>query len=91
MSPHLQQLEEHVLRDAGVVLRAGGGEEVEADPEALPGLEELRVELGGDLAGRAAFLLGADGDRGAVLVAAGDHEHVVAGGAVVAGEDVGGR
>ena len=39
--------------------------------------------------GAASLLLGADGDRRAVLVAAGDHEHVVAGGAVVASEDVG--
>ena len=39
----------------------------------------------------AAFLLRPDGDRRAVLVAAGDHEHVVAGRAVVAGEDVSGE
>ena len=92
MSPLLEQsLRNMSCDDVDVVLGAGGREEVEADAEALPGLEELGVELGGDLARRAALLLGADGDRRAVLVAAGDHEDVVAGGAVVAGEDVGGQ
>ena len=84
----LQQLEEHVLGDARVVLRAGGREEVEADAEALPALEELGVEVRRHLGRGAAFFLGADGDRRAVLVGAGDHQDFVAGGAVVAGEDV---
>ena len=60
-------------------------------PRRSQRFEELGVELGCDLAGAAPFLLGADGDRRAVLVAAGDHEHVVACGAVVASEDVGGK
>ena len=47
------------------------------------------MELVDDLLRRAALVVGAHGDRRAVLVAAGDHEHVVADHAVVAGEDVG--
>ena len=46
------------------------------------------MEVVGDLAGRAALLLGAHRDRRAVDVGAGHHQHVVAGHAVVAGEDV---
>ena len=49
------------------------------------------MEVIDDLLRRLALLLGAHGDRRAVLVGAGDHEHAVAGGAVVAGEDVGGQ
>ena len=41
--------------------------------------------------GRHARLVGGDQDRGAVLVGAGDHEHVVAGHPHVAAEDVGGH
>ena len=67
----------------------GRREEVKADTKSFPGLEELLVEAGRDVSRGDALLLGADGDRRAVGIAAGDHEHVVAGRAVVAGEDVG--
>ena len=40
--------------------------------------------------GRDALGVGGDGDRGAVLVGAADHQHLVPGHAVVAAEDVGG-
>ena len=74
---------------AGVILGAGGGEKVEGDAQPLPGLQELLVEAGRDLFRGQPLRLGANGDGGAVLVAAGDHENAVAAGAVVAGEDVG--
>src|SRR3972149_6207461 len=82
----LQQAEEDVLGGAGVVLRAGGGEQIEGDAEALPGIEELGVEAAGEAVRRQPFGLGADGYGRAVLVAAGDHEDTVAEGALVAGE-----
>ena len=74
-----------------VVLSAGGGVEVPADPEPLPRGEKLVVELGGYLGGGATLLFSADGDRRAVKIATRDHQHVVACGAVVAGEDVRGE
>ena len=58
-------------------------------PSSLPVAQELRVELVDDLLRRAALVVGADGDRRAVLVAAGHHQHVVARHAVIAREDVG--
>ena len=65
------------------------GVEVVADAEVAPVAEELLVVAVGDLLRRDALLLGADRDRGAVLVAAGDHQDVVAAQALEAGEDVG--
>ena len=65
-------------------------EEVERDAERLPvaagtpGGSASTTSFGVD-----ALVVGADGDRRAVLVAAGHHQHVVAAHAVVAGEDVG--
>ena len=58
-------------------------------PEVAPVAEELLVVAVGDLLRRDALLLGADGDRRAVLVAARDHQDVVAAQALEAGEDVG--
>ncbi len=84
----LQQPQENVLGDGGVVGSASGGEEVEGDAQPLPAIEELALVVPGDGLGGLAGLLGLDGDGGAVLVGAGDHEHLVAAGAVVAGEDV---
>ena len=75
----------------GVVLGAGGSEQVEGYAQPLPRLQELLVEAGRHLVRGQLLGLGTDGDGGAVLVAAGDHEDAVAAGAVVAGEDVGGE
>jgi len=85
----VQEGQEDILSDAGVVLGAGGRVQVEGYAQALPAVEELLVKLGGHFLGRSPLLFGADGDRGAVLVAAGDHENTVALDAVVSGEDVG--
>ena len=87
----LKQAEEHVLHHPCVVLGAGRGVEVPTNAESLPGIEELFVEVGGDFGRRLALLLRADGDWRSVLVAAGHHQHVVAGRAVVAGKDVSGQ
>lgn len=87
----LHEAQEDVVGDGGVVLRAGVGEEVERDAELAPVAEKLRVELVDDLLGRAALVVGADGDGRAVRVATGDHQDVVADHAVVTGEDIGGE
>jgi len=71
-----------------VVIGTRGRVEVPADAEALPGIEKFVVEPRGYVSGSATFLFGANGDRRPVQIAARDHEDVVAGGAVVPGEDV---
>ena len=73
-----------------VVGRAGSGEEVEANAHPAPGLQELGVEAPDHLRGRDAFLLRPHRHWCAVLVAARDHQHVIAQGTVVAGKDIGG-
>ena len=82
------QRPEDVLRDGEVVLGVGVGEEVERDAEVAPGFEEADVVALEVLARRQPLLLGANRDRRAVRVAAGDHQDAVAAQAVVAGEDV---
>ena len=89
--PRLQQAQEEVVDHRLVVLRARAGEEIEGDADSLPGLQELGVKAVDDLLRTAALLLRPHGDGGAVGVGAGDHDHPVPLGAVVAGEDVGGE
>ncbi len=83
------QLPEHVPGDLAVVLGAGGGVQVPRDVELLPVVEELGVVPVDDDLGVDALLVGPNGYRRPVHVRAGHHQHVVAQGAVVAGEDVG--
>ena len=80
---------EDVLGDLGVVLGVRGGEQIEADAEPFPAVEELGVVVLEHLLGADAAILGFEGHGGAVRVAAGDHEDVVALHPVVSGEDVG--
>ena len=86
----LQQAQEDLLADRGVVGRRRPGEEVVAQPERLQVVDDDPVVPVGDLPGRDALGVGRDGDRRAVLVGAADHQHPVAGHPVVAAEDVGG-
>jgi len=68
-------------RRAGVV--------IEADPDPLEARHDGGVLAVGEDGGGLACRLGGDSDGRAVLVRAGDHEHLVAGQAVVASDDVG--
>ena len=86
-----EQAQKYILGDFGVVLGVRGGEQVEADAESFPGVQELGLELGVYVFGGDALLVGGDGDGRAVRVAAGDHGHFVAHHAVIAREDVGGQ
>ena len=81
----LENVVDHFL----VVRGVGGGEQVEGDAQLLPGLQEHGVVAFHHFLGGDAFLVRPDGDGGAVSVAAGDHQDVVALHAVVTGEDVG--
>ncbi len=89
--PPLQQPQEDVLRHSVVVLRVGVGEEVITDADTLLGVQETGMVALKQFPRGDAFLLGPNGDGGAVGIGAGDHEDVVAGQAMVAGEDVGGQ
>ncbi len=83
--------EEQLLHHGGVV--AGGGPRVEVvgDPEGAEVLGDQAVVGVGELLGGDSRLVGGDEDRRAVLVGAGDHQHVVARHPHVAAEDVGGH
>ena len=81
-----KKVQEDILHDLLVVRSTGRGEEVEGDAHPVPGLEEEGLELVHDLLGGYAFFLGAEGNWGAVLVAARDHQDLVALGAMVSGE-----
>ena len=84
-----EQSQKEVMDDLLVVGCAGRREQVERDAELAPVAQELRVKLLDDLLRGARLVLGADGNGRAVLVAAGDHQHVVPGHTVVTREDVG--
>src|SRR5438874_1322720 len=74
-----------------MVVRARASEEIEADAELPPGLQELGVEMVRDLARRAMLLLGPHRDRGSMLVGPRNHENVVAEQPIEAGENIGGQ
>ena len=82
---------EHLLHDPVVVAGRGPREQVVRQPQTHEIGDDERVVAVGQLLGRDALLVGGHQDRGAVLVGAGDHQHVVAGHAHVAAEDVGGH
>jgi hypothetical protein len=67
---------------------AGSCEQVEVNPQLLPGIKKSLVIFGSYFLWSLALLFSADGYRGTVLVAAGDHQHLIAFGVVVAGKDV---
>ena len=83
------ELAEEVGCQLAVCLRCGAAVDVERDAKLLKRvLDELVVAVADVLWG-AAFLLGADGDGHAVLVASADEHHVLALQPKVAGVDVG--
>ena len=79
---------EQILGHRPMILGVRLGEEVVADAQALKHGDDARMIAVDDLTRGDAFLFGADGDRRAVRVRAGEHEHVVAAHAVVARKDV---
>src|SRR5690606_38607933 len=81
---------EQLLHDPVVVAGGGAGEQVVGEAEGDQVLDDDPVVAVGQLAGAHALLVGQDLDRGAVLVGAADHEHVVAAHSLEAREDVGG-
>ena len=84
----LQQPQKDVVDNRRVILGARARKEVEGDAELLPVAQELRVKLIDHLLWRAAFLIGAHRDRRAVLIAAGNHQHVVTCHPLIASEDI---
>src|SRR5699024_12405411 len=79
------------LHDVVVVAGGGAGDRVVAQPERDQVLDDQPVVAVGELLGGDVLGVRGDQDRCAVLVGAGDHEHVVPGHAHVTGEDVGGH
>ena len=86
--PVVEEFHEEVLGHLAVSVGAGGRVQVVLDPEVLPVLDELLVVAVHDLLRCLPFFVGANGDRGAVHIAAGNHQHVVAKRPVIPGEDV---
>ena len=76
--PVLQQGEEDLLGDRVVVSGRGPGEQVIAHAEVGEVVADDTVVPVDELPGGDAFLVRLDLDRGAVLVGAGDHQHLVA-------------
>src|SRR5699024_6001222 len=81
---------EQFLYHRVVVAGGGAGEQVVGQAQAGEVLDDLPVVPVGELLDGDALLFRLDEQRGAVLVGAGDHQDLVAGHALVAGEDVGG-
>ncbi len=79
---------EDLVHPGRVVFRRGAREEIEGDAHVLEDLDVAGVPLVDDLLGRDVLVLGGHGDGCAVLVAAADHEHLVAAHPVEAREDV---
>ena len=76
--PVLQQGQEDLLGDRVVVTRRGPGEQVVGHPQVGEVIADDTVVAVDDLPDADAFLVRLDLDRGAVLVGAGDHQHLVA-------------
>jgi hypothetical protein len=72
-----KHLEEELVDYFAVVVSPGPGKDVEADPEIRPGFEEFLVILVRYLPRGTLLLVRPNGDRGSMLVGAGQHEDVV--------------
>ena len=79
-----KQVVDHFL----VVLGVGGSEKVEGDTQFFPRVKELGVVAVEYLFRGYALFLGSYRDGGAVAVASRYHQHIVALGAVITGEDI---
>ena len=87
----LQALLEHLLHHVLVVTGGGAGEQVVAQAEVAQILGDHAVVTVGQFLGSETFLLRLDENRGAVLVGAGHHQHVVALHTLISGVDVRGH
>ena len=85
----IQHRLEDVVGHSFVIGGVGVSEQVEGYAQLFPRLQEQGVIAVDHLGGGNSFLVGAYGDGGAVGIAAGHHQHMIAPEAVVAGEDVG--
>ena len=72
----LPQLLEDLLHRLPMIVRGGASKEIVADAQPVPGLQELLVVTSGNVRRRDALLLRAHCDRRAMLVAAGEHDHL---------------
>ena len=86
-----QQLQEDVLHHLPVVHRPRGCEQVEGDAHPVPAVEKEGLVTVDDYLRGNVLLLGPEGDRRPMLVAPRHHQHLVPLGAMVPGEDVGGK
>jgi hypothetical protein len=76
------------MNNVCMVGSASAGEEVKANAQPVPGIEEPLMVLGRNFLGSLAFLLSGDGYRGSVLITSRDHEHFVPFCAVITGKNV---
>ena len=87
----VEQSGEEILGDPGVGVGAGGREQIVGDAEVRPVLHDFRVVAVDDLLWSDTLLVGANRDGCPVHIAAGHHQHVVAGGPLISGKDVRGQ
>src|SRR5699024_9666833 len=80
---------EQLLHDRVVVAGGGAGEKIVGQAQAHEVLDDDAVVAVGELADRGVFLIRLHQQRGAVLVRAGDHQHVVADHSLITGKNVG--
>jgi hypothetical protein len=83
--------EKDIMNHLGMVRSVGGGEKIEGNAHLPPGFQESLVIPGCYLLRTDSLPFGADGYGGAVHIAAGDHQDMVALQTMVAGEDVSGE
>ena len=87
----IQQGLEYVVGYGLVIARIGMSEQVEGYAQLFPRLQKHGMVAVHDLGWSNPFLVGADGYRGAVGVAARHHQHTVSLETVIAGKDVCGQ
>jgi hypothetical protein len=84
----LRKGKKKVVNDTSMIGGSSSSKQIKADAQPFPRAEKLLMVSAGYLLRLFALLLSTKGYRGAVLVAAGDHQHLIALGTVVSGEDI---
>ena len=84
----LELLQEHLLRDPGVMIGSGRGVEIPLQTDLVPLPHELAVVAINDVLRGHALGVGANRDRRAVHVGATHHQHLVADHSLMTGEDI---
>lgn len=85
----VEQIEEYVMSDLSVICCASGSKYIERDAQFLPAVDKLLVVFGRHLLWRSGFSLCTNCYRGPVLVAAGNHQHLVALKTMIPSKDIG--